>query len=267
MLTHYQNQSCPEAVELLRRDAVTYSVLIQILQTPCTDIYTDRERVIVCYSCPPFPVWVWCAHPENARDIREIAGCLKEAFPMEAGFTYNLSHVLLDRLREADPCFRDTSVKMELLSYRLDRIAPLDRPCDGAPSRPREEEVAYLAEIWHDLAYEMEGRVLTPDQCVRIVGRKLDTGTLFLWRSPAGKIAALTARNDEPPYSKVGAVYTLPEYRRRGYALHLVHRVTEGILAEGLTPILYTNADYPASNACYQKIGYRPVGSLCTVGK
>jgi len=34
----------------------------------------------------------------------------------------------------------------------------------------------------------------------------------------------------------------------------------------GLTPMLYTDAEYPASNACYQKIGYALRGALCTLG-
>ena len=29
--------------------------------------------------------------------------------------------------------------------------------------------------------------------------------------------------------------------------------------------MLYTNANYPASNACYQKIGYVLRGKLCTL--
>ena len=29
--------------------------------------------------------------------------------------------------------------------------------------------------------------------------------------------------------------------------------------------MLYTNADYKASNACYEKIGYEFKGKLCTI--
>ena len=33
----------------------------------------------------------------------------------------------------------------------------------------------------------------------------------------------------------------------------------------GFTPMLYTDADYAASNACYEKIGYVLRGRLCTL--
>ena len=35
---------------------------------------------------------------------------------------------------------------------------------------------------------------------------------------------------------------------------------------EGYIPMLYTDADYEASNACYEKIGYVLRGKLCTIG-
>ncbi len=35
---------------------------------------------------------------------------------------------------------------------------------------------------------------------------------------------------------------------------------------EGYLPMLYTDADYVASNACYVKLGYILRGKLCTIG-
>ena len=62
-----------------------------------------------------------------------------------------------------------------------------------------------------------------------------------------------------------GSVYTCPHARRRGYAAHLMYTVTNDLLKMGKTPVLYTNADYAASNACYTGIGYVLRGSLCTL--
>ncbi|MBQ8834080.1 MAG: GNAT family N-acetyltransferase [Oscillospiraceae bacterium] len=95
----------------------------------------------------------------------------------------------------------------------------------------------------------------------------MERKTLFTWRNDAGEIVALTAKVDNGPYSRITSVYTLPGHRRKGYAIHLVHKVTETILADGLVPTLYTDANYRASNACYRKIGYQEVGNLIKAGK
>ena len=265
MLQHYRNQACPEAAELLQGDSITYSVLINILLGECKDIFTDHESVIVCYSASPWPVWVWCRDPENPTDVMEIARCLREKYPLEQGYDIILSHALLEGLKKQDGYFRKAKNKMGLLSYRLDAISAIDYPCAGSMSFVQEDEIRSLVGIWQDMCMEMEGRVFSPEHCEASIRRMVEEKRLFAWGNDAGEIVALTGRGDQGNYSKITSVYTLPQYRRKGYAINLVHGVTENILADGLIPILYTDAGYCASNACYQKIGYRQVGSLCSI--
>ncbi len=59
----------------------------------------------------------------------------------------------------------------------------------------------------------------------------------------------------------------MEEYRRRHYAENLVYHVTKTVEQKGFLPMLYTDADYAASNACYEKIGYILRGKLCTIGQ
>ena len=66
--------------------------------------------------------------------------------------------------------------------------------------------------------------------------------------------------------ASLNLVYTRETYRRKHYAEHLVYQVTKIAQDSGYTPMLYTNADYVASNAYYEKIGYVLRGKLCTIG-
>lgn len=264
MLRHYHDQACPQVASLLKGDSITYSVLIRILQGTCTDIFTDHEKAVVCYSCPPWPVWVWCRDLSMAD---EIGACLKENFPVEQGYDIILSYELLEQLRQEDEYFRSVSNKMGLKSYRLDHICAVDYPCEGGVRLVREDEIQSLVGIWQDMHREMEGRVLTPKHCEATLHRMVGDKCLFAWHNNTGGIVSLTGRGDQGEYSKITSVYTLPQHRRKGYAINLVHAVTETILTDGLIPILYTDAGYDASNACYQKIGYRQVGSLVSICK
>lgn len=267
MLQHFENQSLPQAAELLREEAITYSVLVSILQGPCAHIFTDLENVIVCHSCTPWPVWVWCRNIENEQSVMEIARCIKEEFPLEQGFTHNLGYALLEKLREKDGYFRDAKEKMGLLSYRLDAMNAIAYPCGGSMSLVRQEEIPGLIGVRHDMSLEMEGMDLGPERCEASLRKYVEENALFAWRNEAGEIVALTARGDQGAYSRISMVYTLPEHRRKGYAINLVHGVTKTMLDDGFVPILYTDAGYGASNACYQKIGYKQVGQLISICK
>lgn len=266
-MNHYQNQASPEAAKLLLGVEITFSVLMRIVQGECRDIITDHENILICYSTAPFPVWVWCRDVSREEDVRTIARCLREHFPVERGFAYNISYELLDALKREDAYFLNTRRKMGLRSHRLDEIQEIHHPCDGCVSRLLEEEIPGLIPIWHDMHYEMEGHDLPAERCEATIRRMREERALHVWRNSVGEIVALTGRTDAFTYSKITSVYTLPQHRRKGYAINLVHHVTQTILDDGLTPILYTNADYVASNDCYRKIGYREVGNLCCVSK
>lgn len=267
MLKQYQNQACPELSRLMEGEYITYSVLVKILQGPCTKIFADGERAVVCYSAHPWPVWVWCRDVEDESAVAEIADCLMVHFPVEQGYDIIMSHALLEALQKRDPYFTGVSEGRGLLSYRLDEIEKIGHPCHGSMSLVREEEIPSLIGIWHDMHMEMEGRDLTPEHYEQSIRRMVGEKCLFAWRDPAGEIVALTGRGDQPPYSKITSVYTLPEQRRKGYALNLVHGVTQTILSDGLIPILYTDAGYEASNGCYRKIGYKQIGRLTSICK
>ncbi len=266
-LIHYQNQSNVADVELLREDAINFSVLTSILQRECTDIFTNHESIIICYSCSPYPVWAWCKDVTVDADVHKIADCLKHTFPLEDAYTCNLSYELLERLKEVDSYFSQAEIEMNLLSYRLDELNEVNHPCDGAPEQASQDELELLAKLWHDACLEMLKMDHSEETCLKHVEITIAGGMLFIWRDSAGEVVAITSRKGTKGYSRIGTVYTKPDKRRCGYAINLVAHVTRTILAEGLTPILYTNADYAASNACYQKIGYKQVGSLCTIKK
>ena len=264
----YTNDAVPEAAKLLiGDDTITFSVLVNILHGVCTKTVTDHESFILCYSTSPYPVWVWCKNEKNTETVKNIAAALRTHFPAEKEFRWNMTHTLFEALKSYDPHFEPLSTAMGLLSYRMDELLPVTHPADGKCDHPTQEEVSLLCKLWHDACLEMEGFDHNEDFCRARVKAYMEQNNLFIWRTAEGEIAAITSRRDTAPFSKVATVYTVPKHRRHGYAMNLVHAVSKGMLKDGLTPILYTDANYAASNACYKKIGYREVDALCCVGK
>ena len=261
-LIHYQNQAFPFALH--DDDAITFFVLARILSGPCAHIHTDGENVMICHSEGFYPVWVWCRDEDDTDAVAAVADCLKAHFPLEKGYRYNLSYGMLERLRRADDAFAQMMIEFNMLSYRLDGLLPVSHPCDGNMEVASAADLDRLAQHWQAAIYEMEHRERPLDDCKTSLAEKIAAGQQFVWYDGGGRLAAMASCRAFECYGSIGGVYTLPEHRRRGYAMNLVHSVTARVMEDGFTPILYTDADYGASNACYQKIGYRQVGSLCT---
>ncbi len=247
-------------------DAITFSVLTRLVRNPNIVTFTDETGIIICYSNPPYPVWVYARQPYTDTMVATIRDCLLTHLPLSAGHCYCMTPELYQRLCDNDARFAKTKLQMGLISHRLDVLNPIDHPCDGGVALAKESELPLLTCLWHDLSMEMEGFDLSPTVCEGKVRGLLSDGALYTWRNAAGEIVALTSRRPFGTYGKVSAVYTLPAHRRRGYAINLVHYVTKTLLDDSMIPILYTDGGYAPSNACYAKIGYREVGRLCNVG-
>ena len=94
----------------------------------------------------------------------------------------------------------------------------------------------------------------------------INTGNMYLWKDKQGQSVASCKYAPAGDMASINLVFTRPEFRRKHYAENLVYQVTMKVKEEGYVPMLYTDADYVASNACYEKIGYVLRGKLCTIG-
>jgi uncharacterized protein len=83
--------------------------------------------------------------------------------------------------------------------------------------------------------------------------------TLYLWED--GEVVSMCGASGRTPSGiRIGAVYTPPELRGRGYASSCVAAASQAQLDTGLRCVfLFTDLANPTSNHIYQQIGYEPV--------
>ncbi len=85
---------------------------------------------------------------------------------------------------------------------------------------------------------------------------RIRSGGLFLWDDDGPVSMAATTRPTASGIS-IGAVYTPPEHRNRGYATSCVAGLCEQLLLAYKFCVLYTDLSNPTSNAIYKAIGFR----------
>ncbi len=251
---------------LLARDPYTFSVLDRILRGPCDLIRTDHQRLILCHSEAPYPVWLWTPDgcPEEAK---EQAWALAEACrPLDQGYRYNMKHELAEYfIEKARQQGKILGIHMQLFAYDCPSPIPPDRETDGALHVCTQDDLPEAAALFSLFHTEIGDDAPTLTRCREKAQGYIDQGALFFWKNAAGKNAACCICRFSQGLATIGHVLTRPEERRKHYAQHLVYQVTKRAADKGYTPMLFTDADYPASNACYEKIGYRLRGRLCTL--
>ncbi len=251
---------------LLRVDRVSFSVLDSILRGPCAILWSDHRRLILCHSTQPYPVWIWTADGLTAAEKERAWRLAEEAVPLSGGYRLMMKYDLADYFTEAaQTAGLNAGISKELLSYDCPApIQPTHRAEGGLqPCEPGDltEAAALLTRFYAEV-----GEHPLPEQTVlEKTAQKIADGALFFWKDPAGRTTACCGWRHNEGLAPITDVYTLTEFRRRHYAQNLVYELTKRAGEAGFLPVLYTNANYPASNACYQKIGYRLRGRLCTV--
>ena len=252
---------------LLEGDRYTFFVLRRILGGDCTLLLTDHERLIICFTAHPYPVWIWtpdgAAEDEFARAYRLCA----ENGLLDGTHTFNLKYELAEFfLRQAAEDGLSLKLTQNMFAYDCPApVEPADK-ADGGLHRCTNEDLEELVEFI-DRFHQAVGIDKKDREAYRTDAHTgIDSGRMFFWQNAAGRNVACCKYGPNGSMASVNLVFTQPEYRRMHYAENMVYQVTCLAQAEGYLPMLYTNADYVPSNACYEKIGYILRGKLSTLG-
>ena len=99
------------------------------------------------------------------------------------------------------------------------------------------------------------------DPAAVFVARRLAAGDVWIWDDD-GPVSMAARTEAVAGVSRIQAVNTPPELRRRGYASAGVAALSASVLAQGLRCVLNANVNNVAANSVYQRLGYRAVSDM-----
>lgn len=143
-------------------------------------------------------------------------------------------------------------------AQRLYALGNLVSP-DVVPGRLRRAELSergLIIEWWSQFQVETGSPRFDVSSAVDLA---LSTGRVFVWDD--GGVRCL-ARATQPlgGVSRIGAVFTPPESRRKGYAAALVASVCAWLRGEeAANAVLYAQLANPSSNGIYRRLGFEAV--------
>ena len=253
--------------ELMKQDDCTFQVLDRILKGPCDVIRSDHEKLILCHSEEPYPVWIWTPGDALEDEMEFAYKCAGEQGFLDGNHRFNMKYELAEYfINRAAAEGLDLKITTNLFAYDcLSPVAPLTET-DGEIHMCIEEDLDELVDFYEmfrdSVGIDKESREQYRIQAYE----SINSGNTYFWKNASGKSVASCGWHPVNDMASIGLVYTRNEERRKHYAEHLVYQVTMIAKSAGYIPMLYTDADYAASNACYEKIGYVLRGKLCTIG-
>lgn len=268
-LTRYENTSAPQLTALLDRDRYAFAVLGNILGGdfgPVSKIVTDGERLILCYTCPPFPGWVWTAEDADEAERARAWALIQTELPPDQGFRVNMRPSLARHILGTAEGAR-LRVDMQLDAYGCEAVVPPRRETQGDYYAVGMDALDEAADWLFAMKRETGLDPMPPEACREEMRGFIERKRLFMWRDENGQSMAMCAVTENGSLGYLGHVYTPKAHRRQGYAANLVYRITRILLRQGKRPALCVVSTNRAAAACYEQLGYRMKGSFCTVGK
>ena len=252
---------------LLEKDKYSFAVLDRILSKECVFVRTDHRDLIVCHSDRSHPLWIWTSDgcPEEVKE--KAWQIVSEERFFEDGFRINLKYELADYLtRRAKENGTQVKTHLQMMAYDCPVVIEPEKKADGGIFPITPDTVEELMPLYEGFRKEENEPEQTHDESVAHVLDQLDIRPFFVWKNAEGVVVACCNYRLNQGLGSIGFVYTRPEYRRRHYAQNMVYQTAKKLSDMGYMPMLYTDENYPASNACYQKIGFTLRGRICTIG-
>lgn len=237
----------------LRRNPATYGDEPPVLRT----VEHDGQVVLAALQTPPFRLIL--SHSEHPGAIDALIDDL-------AGDRRTLPGVLGPRPVAEDFAQRWAArgggrlvPGIDQRIYQLTAVRTLAWP-PGRMRRAGEADRALLARWFEAFQREAMGET-SPSGVDKAVARWLTSESRFLAIWDDGAPAAMAGATGPTPHGiRIGAVYTPPDRRRKGYASALVAALSQAQLDAGRRfCFLFTDLANPTSNHIYQQIGYEPV--------
>ena len=253
--------------KVLLKDEIAYGIMFSILndaekyKTP--KIFSDGKDCAIVNSDPNHAIIVWTT--DDFQDYGALYNFIKKEFHANEPFAimakpdfydFLIKNQIIPELKGQKT--EDDRERLQILgAYSCSKLN--DIQYNGHPDQAKSEEVQKIAEMMvnFDLETKEEPHAQMCDDYVKLAKKFVSNPLYLVWRDKNEKAVATATLNMVGKYPRVGRVYTDTDERGKAYAKMLVNYLTLKVFAEGKDAMLYTDYDYPSSNRCYQRVGYK----------
>lgn len=245
---------------LTENDEILFNMFLMIRDDPKARLFTDDRHFILAQSNEKTPVWLWLSHDPDESALSDVTQLLLDALQRNPDVHINADP---SRVKPLFPALLNAGIRLDthmtLNAYvcRNLHMLPAKGVCIPVSPAYRDD----IASLYRQFTEDAEGIVIPPETALAFADKVSRSPWLYLWDD--GGIAAMAmVRHRTDRYARINTVATDRSRRGCGYAGMLVGCICRDLMTNGVTPMLYADADYPSSNRAYRKIGFELCGQI-----
>lgn len=240
------------------KDKYKFFIALKILADDNSCVYSDEKEYAIMQMNKNLPIWIWTSDNINSNYVDEIIEtinlhynksckiiCKKEFYNLLLEKGINIDKKMS---KEIGTLFCKQTITPKIIkgNMELAKITDLD----------------VLAKYWHDDYVEMENDNYSLAQAENDMKTMINEGNFYILKDEKEKIVCMARYTCINDVASINKVYSPVYERRKGYCSNLIYNLSNMLLSNGITPMLYTDFNYIPSNKAYQNVGYEKNGTL-----
>ncbi|MBP3963860.1 GNAT family N-acetyltransferase [Paenibacillus lignilyticus] len=248
-------------------DEVRYNLLHRITEIEDSLCMRSENGQLLFAQSPGHNGWLWMsrslAGDEEKRLLQELVNHLEgRSLPGISGapqtaYPFAVEYSRANNLRH--------STQMTMEAYHCPEVYKLSK-VKGEASVATMQDVDVVAHYLAGFSEDAYGRTVEPESQLEPARGLIESGKLYLWRVDGKAVSMANIAHRSPRHGRINAVFTPLRLRKKGYASAVVAAVSEQLLAENITPMLYADLRNPGANKVYRNIGFVPNGQIADIG-
>lgn len=247
---------------LTGNDEIIFNLVSLIREDSNARLYTDGRSYLTAQTNAFCPMWIFTNANADEQTEHELFPVFSKAIEENAHLCINAQEGFAEKalFHFAKQNGLNFTKNRTLYAYsvrKVREVAPMGHLI--AADIKYKKEIANL--IRQMMTDDNDGNI-TEEEAMQFAEANVNANNLYLWEHGEIVSMARVARYGTK-YARLTAVVTERAKRGNGYAKMLVGELSNRLLAEGIIPMLYANAENPSSNRCYQKLGFEKAGEIC----
>lgn len=243
------------------KSKIVFNLLFQIKNDPSAFIVTNDTSYIFTQDSKRTPNWLFINQELDDSTKEEIIAILSGMVKINPLLRVNGQEQYILPILEELSARLGISFKKEIsmsvyFCKEVNKIA-----AKGQMIAPKEAHRERLKELISSMSKDTDGLLLGADDSEKYISSLIHSHSFFLWENEKVVSMAKIANKSES-YARINTIFTDLEERGNGYTTMLVGEISEQLLAEGLTPVIYADSSVETKIEAYKTIGFEKAGDL-----
>ncbi|MBO7401957.1 MAG: GNAT family N-acetyltransferase [Lachnospiraceae bacterium] len=236
------------------RDRVPFNILLALKEQAGAELYSDGANFIIVVSPAKDAIWTWTINDISDKNLEEMWNFI-EYLGTDITCPYHvfMKSVLVGR----------SNMKLKVIRTRLAyQCKELYNVIEshGHIKKADQGDLDTIASLI------IQNENTTEEAAKKRAARWLTDYVPFLWLDNGDQAVAMSVfRSSADGYVRLGGLYVRPDCRSMGYERSLIHKMSEQIIADGKTPMIYVTESQKNTSTRYADMGFIKCGRIAEV--